>query len=338
MVYTSPTKKARIVHLKATGLSDEQIGAIFNIHRSTVYRIHHRHAKINDFYYVKPKPGRPRKFTTHDTRIAARMLASTEAHDVADLQRLRFPHVTAETIRRRLADCGLKSYICRKKPFLSPEKKKKRLAWAEAHKHWTVDDWKAVIFSNESKFNLFGSDGRRYCWRKPGQQFDERYVRKEIKHGGGNVMVWGCITAKGLGRICRIEGNMDAKLYVEILNDDVLGTLRDLEINKKDIYFQQDNDPKHTSRLAQDWFLQKKLDKLDWPASSLDMNIIEHLWEYLERRVRTRNALPRNHGDMWAALQEEWGGIEEEYIDKLYQSMPERIAALIAAKGGHTRY
>ena len=165
------------------------------------------------------------------------MLANTEAHDIADLQRLRFPHVTAETIRKRLADCGLKAYIRRKKPFLSPEKKKKRLEWAEAHKHWTVENWKSVIFSDESKFNIFGLDGRRYCWRKPGQEFDERYVQKEIKHGGGNVMVWGCITAEGLGRICRIEGNMDAKLYVEILNDDLLGTLRDLEINKKDIYF-----------------------------------------------------------------------------------------------------
>ena len=58
--------------------------------------------------------------------------------------------------------------------------------------------------------------------------------------------------------------------YVEILNDNLLGTLKDLEINKKDVYFQQDNDPKHTSCLAQNWFKQKKLDKLDWPASSPD--------------------------------------------------------------------
>ncbi len=131
---------------------------------------------------------------------------------------------------------------------------------------------------------------------------------------------------------------MDAKLYVEILNDDLLGTLKDLEINKKDIYFQQDNNPKHTSCLAQDWFKQKKLDKLDWPASSPDMNIIENLWEYLERRVCTQSPLPRNSEEMWVALQEEWESIEEGYVKRLYQSMPESVAALIKAKGSHTRY
>ena len=48
-------------------------------------------------------------------------------------------------------------------------------------------------------------------------------------------MVWGCITAKGLGWICCIEGNIDAKIYCEILSDDLLGTLQDLKIDKKDI-------------------------------------------------------------------------------------------------------
>ena len=131
---------------------------------------------------------------------------------------------------------------------------------------------------------------------------------------------------------------MNAKLYVSILDDDVLGTLKDLEINKKDIYFQQDNDPKHTSQLAQDWFKHKKLDVHDWPASSPDMNIIEHVWEYLDRRVCTRSPLPRNHNDMWTVLQEEWAQIEMEYIEKLFQSMPERVATLVKAKGGYTRY
>ena len=96
-----------------------------------------------------------------------------------------------------------------------------------------------------------------------------------MKHGGGNVMVWGCVTAMGLGRIIKIDGNMDGLLYTKILNDDVLGTLMDLGIKKKDVYLQQDNDPKHTFRVAWEWFKKNKLDVLDWAPSSPDMNIID---------------------------------------------------------------
>jgi transposase len=338
MGYTSPTKKARIILLKKQGVPDSKIAERYSIDRSTVNRIFHKYTENNDFYDVKPKSGRPRKFTTDDVRIAVRMLARTQAHDVADLQRQQFPNLHPDTIRKRLATCGLKAYVRRKKPFLSPAHKERRFQWAKAHQHWSVEDWMAVMFTDESKFNLFGSDGRRWCWRKPGEEFDERYVRKEVKHGGGNVMVWGCITAKGLGRIVRIEGTMDATLYTQILNEDVMGTLKDLGINKKDIYFQQDNDPKHTSKLAQEWFKKKKLDVLDWAPSSPDMNIIEHVWDHLDRRVRTRSPLPRNRDEMWVALQEEWAGIEDDYIEKLYQSMPDRVAALLKAKGSWTKY
>lgn len=85
-----------------------------------------------------------------------------------------------------------------------------------------------------------------------------------------------------MGWICCIKGNMDAVLYVGILDDEFLGTLRNLKINKKDIYFQKDNDLKHTSGRATDWFWSKKVDKLDWPPNSPDMNIIKNVWDYLD--------------------------------------------------------
>ncbi|TFK63776.1 hypothetical protein BDN72DRAFT_733519, partial [Pluteus cervinus] len=68
------------------------------------------------------------------------------------------------------------------------------------------------------------------------------------------------------------------------------------------------------------------------------LNIIEHLWEYLDRRVRTRQTPPTNLMELWDALVEEWGNIEQDYIDRLFDSMPRRIAAVIAAKGGYTKY
>ena len=67
------------------------------------------------------------------------------------------------------------------------------------------------------------------------------------------------------------------------------------------------------------------------------MNIIEHVWEYLDRRVCTQSPLPTNRDQLWTVLQEEWANIEE-YIEKLYESMPNCVAALLKAKGSWTKY
>jgi hypothetical protein len=146
-----------------------------------------------------------------------------------------------------------------------------------------VDNWRAVNFSDESIFHLFGSDGMEWCWRRPGERLDPRYTKKKVKHGGGKVTVWAMITAKGVGRIVRIEGNLNKDLYCEILNDDVLGTYRDLHMEPRRFYFQQDNDPKHTAKIVQAWFKKNDVDLLPWLPNSPDISIIENLWDHLER-------------------------------------------------------
>ena len=95
-------------------------------------------------------------------------------------------------------------------------------------------------------------------------------------------MVWGCVTEKGVGRLHRVVGNMDASQYVEILNKSLLGTLKDHRFKKSAVIFQQDGDPKHRSKMATEWFIKKKVKLLDWAPSSPDMNIIEHIWGYIE--------------------------------------------------------
>jgi hypothetical protein len=85
-----------------------------------------------------------------------------------------------------------------------------------------------MIFSDESKFMLFKSDGHQYAWFRPGQALDPRFTKKIVKHGGGNIMVWGCISSKGVGRLHRIEGIMCGPDYVDILEKDYLGSLKDL--------------------------------------------------------------------------------------------------------------
>jgi hypothetical protein len=82
-------------------------------------------------------------------------------------------------------------------------------------------------------------------WKKAGAPLTAQHVAPTVKFGGGSVMVWGCMTVHGVGLMCRIEGKMDASLYQEILEDELY------EMDREDLIFQQDNDPKHRSKFAQ---------------------------------------------------------------------------------------
>ena len=151
-------------------------------------------------------------------------------------------------------------------------------------------------------------------------------------------MVWGCITSSGVGRLHRIHGIMNAEVYCSILEESLLGTLDDHGMSHGCFFFQQDNDRKHTSRRALGWFDSHNIKLLPWPSSSPDMNIIEHVWEELDSRVRHRKRLPRNLNELWLALQEEWYALDISYIHKLYNSLPRRVCALDDAHGLETRY
>lgn len=272
MVYTSPTKVARIVNWNQEGVDNSQIGRNIGVHRTTVARILARFEKSQDPYFVNPKTGRPRKMDVRDTRIAARMLATTEAANAVEVQKKLLKEVSARTINRNLKNHGLVCRVRRSKPYLTKTHKAKRYAWAREHKDWTGEDWARVIFSDESKFMLFKSDGRQYCWIRPGQALDERFTKKTIKHGGGSLMIWGCISGRGMGRLHRIEGIMKGPDYVEILEKSYLGSLKDLKMRRtgnSSAIFQQDNDPKHRCKVAEAWFSQKKIKRLTWPPSSL---------------------------------------------------------------------
>lgn len=162
-------------------------------------------------------------------------------------------------------------------------------------------------------------------------------TKKNLKHCGGSVMVWRCITRYGVGELHRIEGILDRFVYVDILTQSLLATLEKHEMDRSAVYFRQDGDSKHTSKHAMGWLELEGFDVLLWCPNSPNMSPIEDLWDYLDCLVRVRNPLPTNIDDLLLALKEEWENILLGFIDNLYNSIPNRVCDLIKEKGHNTR-
>ena len=128
---------------------------------------------------------------------------------------------------------------------------------------------------------------------------------------------------------------MDAEKCCEILEEGLVESLETLEMEEGEHYFQQDNDPNHTSKKAKKWFEDNDIQVISWPAQSPDL---EHLWEHLKRQLRQYETPPKGVHELWDRASEEWNGISPETCQNVIESMPRRIQAVIRAKGGHTKY
>ena len=119
-----------------------------------------------------------------------------------------------------------------------------------------MDNWNHVLWSDEMKINLFGYDGFKHVWRRPGEEYKNKCVMPTVKHGVGNVIVWGYMRAASVGELHFIEGNMNSNMYCEILQQSMIPSLQKLD---RRAVFQYDNDPKHTSKTTT--ALRKRLAK-----------------------------------------------------------------------------
>ncbi|GFU69957.1 transposable element Tcb1 transposase [Trichonephila clavipes] len=242
--------------------------------------------------------------------------------------------VSAETARNVIIHAGYSSRVARKKPFISLQNQKKHLEFAKTHPLKTDNFWKKVIFSDESKFNICGSDDRHTVWRKPNTALDPKNLRPTVKHGGGSVIVWGCMASNGVGNLVFMDGIMDHKLYIDI-NNNLKESAKKLGLDGNFI-LQQDNDPKHTARNVKMWCLFHCKQQLYIPPQSPDINVIENLWATLETVVQKHQI--RNKADLKQVLQEEWDKIYPDTTKKLVESVPTRLEDIIKSKGHATKY
>ena len=152
-----------ILALINQGYSMRAIASRLNVSKSTVSRIYHQHHLSFD----KLIGGRPVKLTSQDRRSLVRFVTSGVADNAVKaakmLSNINDSTVSACTVRRALKDSGLKAIVKQKKPLLSARHRKLRMDFAFRYENWTVEDWKRVVWSDETKINRLGSDGRQWA-------------------------------------------------------------------------------------------------------------------------------------------------------------------------------
>ena len=334
----SPASQNHILSLLDAGHTASHIAASTGYGIATVSRLRSKHRP----HLSKSLGGRPSKLSPVNIRHAQRLISSGKVDTAVDvakaLRNVTNQSLSAQTVRNSLKLAGMKAVVKKKKPFLSKRHRKARMDFALAHQHWTVEDWKKVVWSDETKINRLGSDGRKWMWKNVGESLSDRLVQGTQKFGGGSLMVWGCMLWDGVGYACKIDGRMDGDLYLKIMEEDLQESISYFGKTKGEVIFQQDNDSKHTCQKARTWFDDHGFDVLPWPAQSPDLNPIEHLLDHLKRKLAGYEVAPGGMLELWDRVQEEWNKIDAEVCQNLIESMPRRVAAVLKAKGGPTKY
>ena len=134
--------------------------------------------------------------------------------------------------------------VAHKNPYVNKINRRKRLEYAKNYREKPLDFWNKLVWSDDSKFNLFGSDRKVMVWRSDKEEFGSECIIPTIKYGGGNDKCWSCFSSSGVSSLIFTDGNMTGESYREILENNSLKSVEKLGMNH-DWIFQHDNDPKH---------------------------------------------------------------------------------------------
>lgn len=194
-------------------------------------------------------------------------------------------------------------------------------------------DWKFVVFTDEKKFNIDGPDGYNYYFHD--LRKEERFLTRHHSREGG-VMVWGAITYYGTLELEVVSGKMTGNSYKMML-ENKFSKIREI-FGPLPWIFQQDNAPVHTAGVVRNWISMQNVETLSWPPYSPDLNIIENVWGWLTRKVYENGRQFETKTELIRSIRAAWSEISLNYLESLYNSMPNRIFDVILQKGGYTKY
>ena len=220
----SLAQKNTILTMLDAGQSARSVSASTGVHLSTISRL--RSNERSELW--KCTGGRQKKLFPSNIHHAIHLIFTQRAENAVQVTKTLFNIInqplSPSTTCLHLKKAGMKAAVKTKHPLLSAKHRQARLNFAHAHKDWTQNGWKRVVWSDETKINCLGSDECKWVWKKSGEGLSDRLVEGTAKFGGGSIMIWGCMTWQGVGYAAKIDGRMDSDLYLQFLKDELLNS------------------------------------------------------------------------------------------------------------------
>jgi hypothetical protein len=347
----------KILGLAKALLPQRQIATLMKCSKTAIQNILATYL-FETFQGRNPRRDYKRKTTEREDRYIERAVKQNPFVPLRDITNIISLPVSERTVRRRRSEAGLDSFIAAQKPGLRAENVNKRLEWAMRYKNWTVEDWKRVIWSDESSIWIGVNPRRQWVIRPHGERLNRKYVKKTFKSAQVKVMVWACFTGERLGPliVCE-EGGIGAVEYEEILYDGLFSLIDDLLEPPEDpntirvadentFLFMQDNAPCHKATEVLEFLEESNIPVMEWPPQSPDLNPIENLWVSFKAAFHKRFIEMFNHPSKslearyryGEVLQDVWYNQGMELVEAVVKSMPQRCQAVIEAQGGWTKY
>lgn len=319
----SVKQRFQIIFLHEIGKTKKTIAHMMGVNKNTVTKWLQEYSKNKtvELPLVDRKKRKCKRKTNHDQDMEIIQELKNNnyltASNIAEIVKEKNINVSTSTINNRLYQYGFRFRIPAKKPLLTAKHKFDRLTWAIHH----IDtDWSKILFSDETTIRK--GPGNRKRWIRMKNNDYEKTVKHDMK-----MHAWGCINSSGIKRIHIFDGIMDSQMYTEILT----GNLLQIIYNDNSLIFQDDNDPKHTSKHTIEWKKFNEIKYIDWPANSPDLNPIENIWALLKLKMTKLRPLTKTQFVHF--IEESWKDISSKVISKTINSMQKRIIDVINNNG-----
>jgi len=246
--------------------------------------------------------------------------------------------LTANTLRGYLHKLGFNARTAAQKPFLSEKNVARRLVWADSHEKYTEEEWRRVIYSDESSFAVRPMKNNIRVWRKKNERFNFSCMIPTFKSGYQLVNVYGAFSATGRTKLVRIDGKFTQHVYRKILEEVTLPFAYNSYMNAENFILQEDNCGPHRAKSIEAFLSDKGVARMKWPAQSPDLNPIENVWGLMKQRLRRSPTYPKSKDHLFEILTKMWDELPQSYFEKLALGMYKRVQAVKKNDGKATKY